>query len=635
MSGQHAGRWWSQPFAPEGSAAAEGIAKQLGRPLLDPLTILVREAAQNSWDARRPGVVDFRISIRPLGEYSQAWQDSFLPAPPEESGMTLAEHLGPESIVLTVSDRNTGGLGGPLRAGERAKENEHADFVQFLRNVGEPSDHKFGGGTYGFGKGIFYRLSKAGTVLVSTHTAGGEGEERRRLMGAALGHSWYQQERRYTGRHWWGSVAEDNVPDPLLGPDGSELARRLGLPDFAADETGTDIVVIGADLGTVGQDQGTRSRTTSEAATFLMSSILWHLWPKFIPDDNGDVMRFFVGTGEKLTAVPSPARLPEFKPFVAALKEVRGGRGKQYTRTVPPKNAGAFHLTRFLNDADKPSRAMITEAMPFSGPVRHVARMRAPELVVDYFEGPADPDNAFAYAAVFKASTDADQAFADSEPPTHDAWIATGLSGAPRGVVGKLNSRILKWIDDELGPAVSTGDSDSSGLGNFSMRLASLIPSVGLNGGSSEDDHDDDEDDRTSGGGDGGSASGRAGPGRKPPARGRRSSAPRLVGEPKLQVHNGAPFLVAKVFVPESVKARILAAEVKVVLDGGAAENDTPLGATVPEINQWQPVAGGPAIAGPRIYLSAGADSEWWLYASHVPDAVVRFRVQEVRDHAG
>ncbi|MFD0594037.1 hypothetical protein ACFQZ4_17425 [Catellatospora coxensis] len=56
--------WLSQPYPPEGATAAEGIRNQLGRPELDHLTVLVREAAQNSWDARAgSGAVDFRIDL--------------------------------------------------------------------------------------------------------------------------------------------------------------------------------------------------------------------------------------------------------------------------------------------------------------------------------------------------------------------------------------------------------------------------------------------------------------------------------------------------------------------------------------------------------------------------------------------
>src|SRR3954465_5566363 len=44
--------WIPEPKPPSGGLAAEGFYKLLGRPRLDPLTVLVRETAQNSWDAR-------------------------------------------------------------------------------------------------------------------------------------------------------------------------------------------------------------------------------------------------------------------------------------------------------------------------------------------------------------------------------------------------------------------------------------------------------------------------------------------------------------------------------------------------------------------------------------------------------
>src|SRR5688500_4546879 len=87
-------QWWSQPYEPEGSAAAEGIVKQLGQPRLDPLTVLVREAAQNSWDARRPGErLVFRMELRRLGLAAPAWRRVLLPGPAPESGVNLQNSL--------------------------------------------------------------------------------------------------------------------------------------------------------------------------------------------------------------------------------------------------------------------------------------------------------------------------------------------------------------------------------------------------------------------------------------------------------------------------------------------------------------------------------------------------------------
>ncbi|MGA4814638.1 hypothetical protein ACPA9J_01190 [Pseudomonas aeruginosa] len=42
----------SEPFSPTGGAAAEGVSNQLGCPRADRFTLLIREAIQNSWDAR-------------------------------------------------------------------------------------------------------------------------------------------------------------------------------------------------------------------------------------------------------------------------------------------------------------------------------------------------------------------------------------------------------------------------------------------------------------------------------------------------------------------------------------------------------------------------------------------------------
>ncbi len=89
-------QWWSQPFAEEGSATAEGIINQLGRPALDELTVLVREAAQNSWDARAgTDTVDFTVRVARLGDLASAWTDRMLPAPAGVLSPTLLRIYDP------------------------------------------------------------------------------------------------------------------------------------------------------------------------------------------------------------------------------------------------------------------------------------------------------------------------------------------------------------------------------------------------------------------------------------------------------------------------------------------------------------------------------------------------------------
>ncbi|MFG1655378.1 hypothetical protein ACGFIY_02465 [Micromonospora chersina] len=620
------GRWWSQPFAPEGSAAAEGIVKQLGRPALDPLTVLVREAAQNSWDARLPdGVVEFGVDVRVLGQNVEAWRRLLLPGPLAESDLDLDAALNPDAVVLVISDRNTVGLGGPLRAGERASDDETPDFVQFLRNVGEPSDHQFGGGTYGFGKGIFYRLSRVGAILVDTNTAAG-GPAGRRVMGAALGHSWYLEDRRFTGRHWWGQVGADDVPDPLLAEDATTVAEALGLPGFADGRTGTDIVVLAAGLGPAGLEPESRERTTAEAATFMASSILWNLWPKMVPDEHGRHMRFTVGVDGSSVPVPAPETLDDLAPFVEALRDVRAGRGTAYARTVPPKRAGSFAMA--LGAADGGGRRLlVTAARPFEGPSHHVARMRVAELVVDYMPGPVHPDARLSYGAVFKASEDADALFAHAEPPTHDDWISKGLSGSARGVVLGARTFVQRQLDERLGLGPQAGGTSGQGLGQLSALLAGIVPARLHTGRRTEGP----DNEGRSGGGEGLRPSGGGSFG---PAPSRRVGKARLTGPPSLRVHQGHPYLVAPVRVPADLQVRIVSVDVEVVVEGGARESEPPLGAALPQVMQWQSANGNVVVEGRSIQVPPGEESDWYVYATYLPDAVVRFRVSQVASGA-
>ncbi|TLP62017.1 hypothetical protein [Microbispora triticiradicis] len=562
-----------------------------------------------------------------LGDDVHAWREVLLPGPLPDSKVDLEKALCPEAVVVVVSDRNSRGLGGPLRAGQRAHRGEIPDFVQFLRNVGEPSDHEFGGGTYGFGKGIFYRLSRVGAILVDTHTSEA-GPSNRRLMGAALGHSWSLGDRLFTGRHWWGLVAEDDVPDPILAFEADTVSRSLKLPGFADGRTGTDVVILAADLGSSGATSDAHERTPQEAATFIASSILWNLWPKMVPDEHGHQMRFQVYVDGSEILVPEPERFEELAPFVEALRDVRAGRGVAFSRTVPPKHAGSFGMA--LGAAGESTRLLVKAAKPFDGPSHHVARMRVAELVVDYLPGPPHPDPRIAYGGVFKSSEDADALFASAEPPTHDDWVSKGLSGAARGVVVGARSFVQKQLDERLGLAPQSGGSGGQGLGQLSALLASVVPARF----SSSEQKDSTLDPAGGGAGRGGiGINGGNGLGSGAPSR--RGGKPRFAGLPVLQVHQGQPYLVATVKVPAADVARVLSADVDVVVEGGGREGEPPLGAAVPQIMQWQSTAGDVVVRGRTIRMPAGEESEWYVFATHVPDAVVRFRVTQDTSDVG
>ncbi|WP_147430064.1 hypothetical protein [Frondihabitans australicus] len=602
-------RWWSQPFAEEGSATAEGIINQLGRPALDELTVLVREAAQNSWDARTgTPKVDFSVRVARLGDFASAWTKHLMPAPEGGAVAQLAQYLQPDSVIVTVSDRNTRGLGGPMRAGSKAPDGTRSDFVQFLRNVGEARDSELGGGTYGFGKGIFYRLSGASTIVVDSYLADGSDSERR-LMGAALGASFYNDEaRRFTGRHWWGDV-RDGIPDPVLGDKAASIAQELGLPGFADGRTGTDVVIVGAQLDAPGSELD----SLTAVGEFLASSILWNLWPKLVRFKGEETpMSFSVEVDGHPIEVPDPLSVPHLRPFAEALQVVRAGEGVSHTRKSPPRDVGRLAVE--VGVADAPSSPIVDRARPFEGAPHHVARMRLAELVVDYLPGPAHPDPIFSYGGVFRSTVDSDEHFAAAEPPTHDDWVEAGLRGTNRGVVQNARHFIRRVLDDKFDATVRAEARGAAGLGVVASRLARLTPGISAGGATRKSS-------------------------RTAPSGGRRrEGAPfrsaRILDGPALHVFGDRTFVVTRVSIPDHTSQSVWYAEASVVLDGGGRESATFAGARTPAILEWRPVNGGPSVAGSAIMIGPGADSEWWVYATYVEDAVVRVNIRRSNDAA-
>src|SRR4051812_8210841 len=156
---------YSEPYNATGGLAAEGVINQLGRPDIEPLEVLVREAVQNCWDAKRQDERGIRVLIGrtrlDLAELD-AIRSTLLPDPPP--GLPLSEELSPGLELLHFADFGTDGLGGPTRADDQGT-GEARDFVDFVRNIGQPPDKELGGGSFGYGKAAFYIASRARTIF--------------------------------------------------------------------------------------------------------------------------------------------------------------------------------------------------------------------------------------------------------------------------------------------------------------------------------------------------------------------------------------------------------------------------------------------------------------------------------------
>lgn len=564
-------RWWSQPFPPTGAITSEGIRNQLGRPPVDPLTVFVRETVQNTWDARRRnGPVNYRLDFRSVTATERpVWERLLSPPGQVERHLRLGRVLRqPPLHLLMVSDRGTTGLGGPTRADELA--DGRRDWISFVLNVGEKRDTDHGGGTYGYGKAVLYRLSEVGTVLVHTRTSDGSGRTVSRLIGIALGNSFELREhvdpRPYTGRHWWGRVQDEHV-EPLTGDHADETARALGLPGFGPTDTGTTLVVIAPALDEFGDRMA--------AAQHLAETVSWHTWPLMLPERGDDRLVPQVAVDGTSVPVPDPSLAYPLRLFVEAYRNAREPDVEILRCGRPKRELGRFALQRrrVLPMPEDGGTAAAAYAGVPADP-HHVCLMRSPELVVRYVEGPKPYSVNVSYAAVFRASDELDDVYAASEPPTHDNWVYEQLHGDDRTFVRTTFARIKERLAEFKRPDTTPETVSGMPLGATSRFLGGLIAAayaedaVPVNGG--------------------GSASGGTGRSADVLGAGRSSrTAGALITstQPFLEDINGEAVIVQRLTVSGSEPVILTARLTVMTVDG--REDEPPVGAALPSVHSW------------------------------------------------
>jgi hypothetical protein len=477
---------YSEPYSATGGLAAEGAINPLGRPDIEPLEVLVREAIQNCWDAKRTTASGIRVEVGRLvldPEAVAACRRSLLVDPPP--GLPLREELIPGLEIVYFADFGTNGLGGPTRADQLGIDR---DFVDFVRNIGQPPDKDLGGGSFGYGKAAFYIASRARTILVDTLCRNIEGSFERRFMGCALGDNFEHGGQPYTGRHWWGRMVA-GVPEPVIGAEADNAARLLGLPQRSGEEgLGTTVVIVapGAAPDSVsGED---------ETMPFIADALAWNFWPRMIDTPGGAqrTMQFSVSDHGRTVRVPNPRTHPRLRAFVDAMDRLREEPGEDdglfIDRSIeslrPARRLGRLVLQRGpVAPAGLSERAVPQGAREMEDALHHVALMRNAELIVKYLPGPVPVTGRMGYAGVFKCAVDIDDAFRRSEPPTHDDWVYRAL---PRGHERRFVKIALERITGACREAAGYGSAlaaatEGSGipLGEFADALATLMPGAG------------------------------------------------------------------------------------------------------------------------------------------------------------
>ena len=511
--------------------------------------------------------------------------------------------------MLVVSDRGTTGLGGPTRADVETDDDGPRDFVAFVRNVGEPRDKELGAGTFGFGKTIFYLLSRAASIIVYTRCRTDGGLESR-FIGCAVGRSFRVVRggvlRPHTGRHWWG-VERDGVQEPALNAQADEIAATFGLEPFAQDDTGTSIVVIDPAF-----------EEPAEDVRAIACAIAWHAWPKMLSE--AEAMQFRTSWNGDEIPIPDPERTPPLDAFAAAYRRVRTGEPLDCYK--PPQRLGRLALHRQPIRSQMPDYPKGFEP-PLQSPAHHVALLRAPHFVVKYHPGDPLAGDVAEYAGVFIAEEGIDDVFAESEPPTHDDWVARQLKGAARTFVNttytRLNERLRSFARPVTGEVVGTGGVP---LGAASAQFASLVASAPSTGGAGRDVGGAAGGRAAGGGTVGGSGSpgdgGTTGVGGTSGARGRLEE----VGDPEYATFADEPAVLFAFRVRRAAAAPGVRAPASVGVDENlSTETDAPVGSEQPRVLGWIGPEGD-THPGEALPTDGRIGQVWRVAVAPAPDSV-------------
>lgn len=491
-------------FLDSGNMHGNSATSAIGRPSLESWDLFTRETLQNSWDARdrssNEDGVTFSIDYQKLkGHRAQALRSFF--GTGTEGLPALRDFLDGSDTplpVLLVSDTGTSGLQGPTSAARHSAGRD--DFVSFVRNIGRRQEKELRGGTYGFGKGVFFNMSDSQTVLIYTRTRDENGNPVRRFIAMANGNGYTRADYEYTGRHWWGveakGVRENVFANPFVGQEADSLARTFRMDTHFTDErpTGTTVAVVNPRID--GDEVDSVMETIAKALT------KW-AWPHMVSrSEDMDPIDFAVTVDGREVPIPDPLKDPLLRPFVRAyrlaIKEpehlVPASFVTEFQKSGPRKwmdivSARPVEYLGRLAVQSTQAESNPQSSVLEDGMTHHVALMRGPRMIVNYWQGPRGSAED-CYAGVFRAAEHLDPLFAASEPPAHDEWNPTTVNlkdarfhrnNKPRSSnpVRIAMNRLRDSLKNESSSKVendSTGD--ASALSTISSSLGSVMPSA-------------------------------------------------------------------------------------------------------------------------------------------------------------
>ena len=212
-------------------------------PILD---LLTREAIQNSLDAKldNSGSVDVDINISKFDENKLA--NSI-----EPFGSKLLEKYKNQKLdtFISFSDTNTTGLTGPKNMSE-VTNNNYGKFINLIFNIGKAQTIENAGGSWGYGKTVYYRAG-IGLVIFYSRIKINDNYESRMVISLVENEentiipSYNNESRPKTGIMWFGKKNNefDQLNPVTNEEDIKQILEIFQLKAFDGDSTGTKVII--------------------------------------------------------------------------------------------------------------------------------------------------------------------------------------------------------------------------------------------------------------------------------------------------------------------------------------------------------------------------------------------------------
>ncbi len=414
----------------------------------DPATLVSREVIQNSVDAHRKLLEDLeengstqeadllkvRVSFS-FVEFVGEERDLIIKDLGLDEILTRIDQVGEKELnrsssgiakgqlasnheplrLLVMSDFGARGLVGDISLRGRS------GWYNCLMAIGNTEDKSWGaGGSYGFGKTAFISASDVPCVFAYTRTQGLDGEEHTRKFGGCVYWSDHFYPNRSSGEELFGlgyfgnpNDCVEDIPRPYGNEAADEYARILNLPtrDGSLGSLGTSLVIVAPKVD----------------AHDVVEEIRENWWPALRESDGRLVVEVIDYDGTKLD-IPRE-RSQEASEFNRAFELTNSDENAlseyEFRRVIKNRNGEILGTLGCVAD---PEGSFSNESLDGRrGRATQVALVRAPRMVIQYYEKPNDWRKPPYVQGVFVSASreeneGVERSLTQCEPAQHDRW---------------------------------------------------------------------------------------------------------------------------------------------------------------------------------------------------------------------